>query len=155
MSDHISHFHRGTGPKALLERADHLLVEAGVESAPSDRFLTAYLAALRGAAAVIALVAPAPSVRRRRGTGGAWQTMARLAPEFTMWSDYFAEYSPLRAAIMAGVSRPMPSERADEFFARVTAFLHDVEDHLGAAGRLPVDGRWASDQGTLSTGLTA
>lgn len=155
MSGQMSRFHRGENPKAWLERADRLLIEANGETEPADRFLTAYLSALRGAAAVIAQVVPAPASRRRRGTGGAWATMARLAPEFTMWADYFAEFSPLRAAIMSGVSRPMSAERADEFSARVTAFLHDVEDHLGESARLAGDHGWSIAPNAISRGLTA
>ena len=155
MSGYDNQSFRGTGPKALLERADHLLVEALGEPVAADRFLTAYLAGLRGADAVIALVIPAPAARRRKAAGGAWHTMARLAPEFALWSDYFAEYSALRASIMSGVSRSMSSEQADEFCSRVNAFLHDVEDHLGANARLPAHGAWDAAGVSRSEGLTA
>ena len=57
-----------------------------------------------------------------------------------MWADYFEDYSELRGALLAGIDRPVPPERADEFYRRVGAFLHDVDDLLGSAGA----GEWGS-----------
>lgn len=149
-----NHSAQGNSPRALLERADRLLVDSGMESAPVDVFLTAYLAALRGAAAVIASVTPAPTARRR-GAGGAWQTMARVAPEFAMWSQYFGEYSGLRAAVMSGVSRPITAEQVSAFRTRVVAFLHDVQDRIDDLSRTVASGRPAALEEGISRGLTA
>ncbi|MBP2193760.1 SAV_6107 family HEPN domain-containing protein [Nocardia goodfellowii] len=130
----------------LLKRADGLLMEAAGEHDPRERFRTAYLAALRGAGAVLAFTGAdaAPRARSRN----AWVLLQRAAPEFVMWADYFSARSELRAALEAGLDRDVDDHQADEFYSRVGAFLHDVEDMLTAASRLrPAPG--------LNGGLTA
>lgn len=122
----------------LLQRADGLLMEAAGESDPSERFRVAYLAALRGAGAVLALTGAdtAPRARSRN----AWVMLQRAAPEFVMWADYFSGHSATRAALEAGLPREIDEARADEFYARVGAFLHDVEDLIAPAARLRAAG---------------
>ncbi|WP_228539795.1 SAV_6107 family HEPN domain-containing protein [Nocardia sp. XZ_19_385] len=130
----------------LLKRADGLLMEAAGEEDPRERFRTAYLAALRGAGAVLAFTGAdaAPRARSRN----AWVLLQRAAPEFVMWADYFSARSELRAALEAGLDRDVDDHEADEFYSRVGAFLHDVEDMLTTASRLrPAPG--------LNGGLTA
>lgn len=130
----------------LLERADGLLMQAAGERDPRERFRTAYLAALRGAGAVLAFTGAdaAPRARSRN----AWVLMQRAAPEFVMWADYFSARSELRAALEAGLDRAVDDHTADEFASRVGAFLHDVEDLLATTSRLrPAPG--------LSGGMTA
>lgn len=75
----------------LLRKADGLLLEAQGERDPAERFRIAYLAALRGAGAVLALTGAdrAPRARSRN----AWVLMQRAAPEFVMWADYFTGQS--------------------------------------------------------------
>lgn len=124
----------GDRSKVLLARADRLLMEAVGESDPRERFLAAYLAALRGAGAVIAALDP---VKPRRGSRSAWVLLIKAAPEFVMWADYFADHSATRAALEAGISRPVSAEAADDFCTRVGAFVHDVEDLIGDESRLP------------------
>nr|WP_280414015.1 SAV_6107 family HEPN domain-containing protein [Nocardia carnea] len=122
----------------LLQRADGLLMEAAGENDPSERFRVAYLAALRGAGAVLALTGAdtAPRARSRN----AWVMLQRAAPEFVMWADYFSGHSATRAALEAGLPREIDEARADEFYARVGAFLHDVEDLIAPAARLRAAG---------------
>ena len=130
----------------LLKRADGLLMEAAGEHDPRERFRTAYLAALRGAGAVLAFTGAdaAPRARSRN----AWVLLQRAAPEFVMWADYFSAHSEVRAALEAGLDRDVDDHQADEFYSRVGAFLHDVEDMLTANSRLrPAPG--------LNGGLTA
>ncbi len=109
-------------------------MQAAGERDPRERFRTAYLAALRGAGAVIALTGAdnAPRARSRN----AWVLMQGAAPEFTMWADYFSSRSELRVALEAGLDRDVDNDEADEFSSRVGAFLHDVEDLLSASARL-------------------
>lgn len=118
----------------LLKKADGLLLQAGMEADPRERFRTAYLAALRGAGAVLAFTGAdaAPRARSRN----AWVLLQRAAPEFVMWADYFSARSELRAALEAGLDRDVSERSADEFCSRVGAFLHDVEDLLKSAARL-------------------
>jgi hypothetical protein len=127
---------------SLLDRADGLLLQAAAETDPRERFRTAYLAALRGAGAVLALTGAdrAPRARSRN----AWVLMQQAAPEFVMWADYFSSFSETRAAIEAGLDRPVDARQAGEFASRVAAFLHDVEDLIATTARLrPISG-WAA-----------
>lgn len=132
--------HPGRSGRAgmLLQRADGLLMEAAGEHDPAERFRVAYLAALRGAGAVLALTGAdtAPRARSRN----AWVMLQRAAPEFVMWADYFSGHSATRAALEAGLPREIGETRADEFYVRVGAFLHDVEDLIAPAARLRAAG---------------
>lgn len=143
MAGRMDHPGRSGRAGGLLDRADGLLLQAAAESDPRERFRTAYLAALRGAGAVLALTGAdrAPRARSRN----AWVLMQQAAPEFVMWSDYFSSHSETRAAIEAGLDRPIDARQADEFASRVGAFLHDVEDSISAAARMrPITG-WLAD----------
>lgn len=128
---------------ALLDRADTMVAHAWAESDPPERLRHAYLAALRGAGALLAATGAdlAPRARSRN----AWVLMQQAAPEFVMWADYFSAFSETRAAVEAGIDRAISAGQADRFASRVEAFLHDVEDALTvAAVRLrPVTGRLA------------
>ncbi|QLY34438.1 hypothetical protein H0264_16480 [Nocardia huaxiensis] len=117
-------------------------MQAAGEKDPAERFRTAYLAALRGAGAVLALTGldRAPRARSRN----AWVLMQRAAPEFVMWADYFSAQSETRAALEAGLPRPVDDQRADEFASRVGAFLHDVEDLLAATVRQRPSTGWVA-----------
>jgi len=118
----------------LLRKADALLSAAAGADAPPERFRLAYLAALRGAGAVVAaaeLRAPARPLRRP-GTRNAWVLMARADESFAVWADYFADRSATRTAVEAGVARAVDVDDAGEFYDEVGRFLHDVEDYLAS-----------------------
>ncbi|WSI97039.1 SAV_6107 family HEPN domain-containing protein [Nocardia sp. NBC_01329] len=138
MSDRSVHPVQPGRAGMLLRRADGLLMEAAGERDPRERFRVAYLAALRGAGAVLALTGAdtAPRARSRN----AWVMLQRAAPEFVMWADYFSGHSATRAALEAGLPREVDEEWADEFASRVGAFLHDVEDLIAPAARLRAAG---------------
>lgn len=119
--------------RVLLGRADALLSgSVGAESV-SDQFLDCYMAALRGAAAILEVAPISPSRARSRS---AWVLLAKAAPELESWAEYFAGYSATRAALQAGVSRPLDAIAADEFYREVGRFLHVVEDFIGGESRL-------------------
>lgn len=120
----------------LLDRADALLAQSVGAGGPADRFHSAYLAALRGAGAVLAAVEGPAAGSRRTRTRNAWVLMADAAPEFVNWADYFAGHSATRAAIEAGMSRTLTDLEADEFFVEVGRFLQAVEDHIGRGAGL-------------------
>ncbi|MFQ6326277.1 SAV_6107 family HEPN domain-containing protein [Nocardia sp. NBC_01009] len=139
MSGRIEHAGQPGRAGKLLKKADGLLMQAAGEEDPRERFRTAYLAALRGAGAVLAFTGAdaAPRARSR----SAWVLLQRAAPEFVMWADYFSARSETRAALEAGLDRDVDDQQADEFYSRVGAFLHDVEDLIDAGARLrPVPG---------------
>ncbi|WFR70847.1 SAV_6107 family HEPN domain-containing protein [Prescottella defluvii] len=114
--------------------------EAAGAGESAERFRYAYLAALRGAAAVLAATegkARAAASRRPRSRS-AWVLMARAAPEFAAWADYFAEHSALRASVEAGVTRAIADVDADRFYGEVGRFLTAVEDSCPRWARIAV-----------------
>ena len=111
--------------RVLLRRADALLEDAAGADDDAERFLTAYLAALRGAGAALALVEPAPKRGRSRN---AWVRLASASPDLADWSGYFSGYSPIRSAVEAGASARLSPSEVDEFFRQVGRFLHAVDD---------------------------
>ncbi len=73
---------------ALLQQARDSLAEAERTPEPPERFAVAYLAALRAAAAVLALRGR-PHRGRSRPTS-AWVLLAAIAPEMREWAAFFA-----------------------------------------------------------------
>ncbi|MDT7789657.1 MAG: hypothetical protein QOF58_8076, partial [Pseudonocardiales bacterium] len=88
---------------ALLQQARDSLAESERTPEPPERFATAYLAALRAAAAVLALRGR-PHRGRSRPTS-AWVLLAAIAPEMREWATFFASWSSTRAAVLAGITR--------------------------------------------------
>lgn len=119
----------------LLRRADALLSEAAGASDPAERFCSAYVGALRAAAAVLAATEGSAAPTGPRGARGprsrsAWVLMARAESSFAAWADYFAGFSTLRADLEAGITRTMRADEADRFYVEVGRFLFAVEDYL-------------------------
>lgn len=122
-----------TRARVLLGRADALLSGSiGADNA-SDQFLDCYMAALRGSAAVLE-ASPVSTVRAR--SRSAWVLLIKAAPELESWAQFFSGHSAARAAILAGVSRSIEPDAADEFYRQVGRFLQVVEDYIGADRRL-------------------
>src|SRR5437899_13079562 len=73
MAGRIEHPGRSGRAGGLLDRAERMLLQASAEPDPRERFRTAYLAALRGAGAVLAFTGAdrAPRARSRN----AWVLM--------------------------------------------------------------------------------
>ncbi|MDV3205978.1 MAG: hypothetical protein LOY04_02380 [Rhodococcus ruber] len=116
----------------LLDRADELLSAAAGTPEPSERFHLAYLAALRGAGAVLAgaeLRAVHRPARRPR-TRNAWVLMARAEPGFAVWADFFADRSDTRAA---RVTRAVPADGASRVYDAGGRFRHGAEDYRPGA----------------------
>jgi hypothetical protein len=121
---------RGAAPvpraaRELVADAGRVLGRAMGEADPRERFAQAHLAALRGAAAVLA----ARARPRRLAHGNAWELLARITPELAEWSAFFAAGSRRRQAIVAGVSVVVPPREADDMVRAAAEFL----DHVGAA----------------------
>jgi len=107
----------------LLRRADGELAAAAAAADPGDRFLHAHLAAIRSAAAVVALRGrPSP----RSGVRTVWEMLARVEPGLAPWSGYFASGARLRAAVDAGRSGEVAPSRADELMACAEDFRDEV-----------------------------
>ncbi|MDG3013440.1 SAV_6107 family HEPN domain-containing protein [Speluncibacter jeojiensis] len=142
--------------RELLGRADSLLAEASCAAAgrspgrgassgdAAEAFRLAYVAAVRGAAAVLAAgggaVGPGAGVRRPRSRS-AWVMLSACSPEFAEWADYFAAHSSTRAAIEAGITGKVGADRAEALLAETRRFLDEVEAHLVGAARFD-QARW-------------
>ena len=111
----------------LLERARRGLVEAEAARTPGERYCTAHLAALRGAAAVLAVRAR-PT---RRGPTNVWHVLPRVAPELTEWAAFFAAGAPRRAAVDAGRSDVVTARQADDLLRDARRFTGLVAEMLG------------------------
>lgn len=109
------------GALGLLRQAAAGLAEAHREDDPLLRYPAAYLAALRAAAAVLAVRAePGP---RRAATRNVWQLLARVAPEWGEWATFFASCSDTRAAAEAGIHRLVPRRDADDLLHQAEQFV--------------------------------
>jgi hypothetical protein len=112
----------------LLTAARRGLTEAMVQSRPSDRYAAAHLAALRGAAAVLAARAHPTSVRR--SPRSAWELLTQAAPELTEWAAFFAAGATKRAAAEAGLD-VVTSREADDLMRDAETFLALVDTTVG------------------------
>ena len=123
--------HRGGGYAVAydyLDRADAGLGSARVTSDPAERFVLAHVAALRAAAAVLAVRSRPGSRRQQRN---AWTLLAQMAPELSEWASFFAAGAAKRAAAEAGRSRVVTEREADDLVRDAEHFVHVVEEVLG------------------------
>lgn len=125
----------------LLHEAADGVRGAGREHAAPRRLALAHLAALRGAAAVLA-------ARARPGSGSgprdAWALLGSVAPELGEWARFFAGWSPGR-----GESRPVSARDADDMVRQVEQFLTLAEVAVRGAGPRS---RLGTDPGQRSVG---
>ncbi|WP_116199027.1 SAV_6107 family HEPN domain-containing protein [Amycolatopsis circi] len=108
----------------LLAQANRGLDHAENERDPAERFIGAYLAALRGAGAVLAVRG-----RPRRGRGrpaSGWVLLDAVAPELREWSAFFADHSETRAAAEAGITGRVTAELAEGLLQATAQFLELV-----------------------------
>jgi hypothetical protein len=117
----------------LVRQARAGVAEAQHEPDAAQRFATAYLAALRAAAAMLALRGR-PHRGRARPTS-AWVLLTRLAPELSEWAAFFASGSATRAAILAGMTRNVSHRTADDLVRQAAQFTDLIADAV--AGRDP------------------
>jgi hypothetical protein len=117
-----------TAARMLLERSRAGLMQSCAARTSGDRYVTAHLAALRAAAAVLA-------VRSRPGGRGGprsvWEVLPRIAPEMGEWAAFFASTASRRAAIEAGRTAVVTARDADDLLRDAEAFHHLVESALG------------------------
>ncbi|SFW90274.1 SAV_6107 family HEPN domain-containing protein [Amycolatopsis australiensis] len=108
----------------LLAQARRGLAEAERETDPAERFIGAYLAALRGAAAVLA--ARGRPHRGRARPASTWVLLDSVVPELREWSAFFASNSAARAAAQAGITGKVTAESAAELVRAAAPFLELV-----------------------------
>lgn len=114
----------------LLARADGELVAAALSGPPWERYLHAHLAALRAAAAVLAVRG---TPRGRGAPRDVWGLAERVAPELAGWWSYFASGARLRLAIEAGRTDRVGPQRADEAVGCAERAVEAVRVVLGLA----------------------
>lgn len=114
----------------LVTAARRELARAATAVRPGERYVAAHLAALRAAAAVLAVRArPVPP--RGRRPASAWALLSQVAPELAEWSAYFAAGARKRAAAEAGLPRAVSVREADDLLRDAEAFLALVAGSLG------------------------
>jgi hypothetical protein len=115
----------------LLGQAHRGLTEAARCPDAGWRYATAHLAALRGAAAVLAArTRPEPGRRRPRS---AWVLISQVAPELAEWAAFFAAGAAKRAAAEAGLTHAVTDREADDLVRDATTFLGVVETTISRA----------------------
>lgn len=119
----------------LLDLARAGLVDAAETAVPTERYAMAHLAALRSAAAVLAVRGRPAS---RRGPRSAWELLPQVAPELSEWAAFFASGATKRAAAEAGITRAVSSREADDLVRDSTTFLALIETTLGLLSHSPV-----------------
>ncbi|MCT9930183.1 SAV_6107 family HEPN domain-containing protein [Planotetraspora sp. A-T 1434] len=126
---------------AHLADARTCLADASVGPTPADRYVSAHLAALRAAAAILA-ARPRPMDGRRRRLRSAWELLPDAEPRLTDWAAYFAVSATKRAAAEAGMVRVVTPRDAEELIAEAEKFVSQVESILGVPGQstLPMAG---------------
>ena len=122
----------------LLLLAQQGLDDAAGSGAPGQRYALAHLAALRGAAAVLACRArpaggPTGPARPSRPTS-AWVLLTAVAPELGEWAAFFAAGARKRAAAEAGLTGAVTPREADDLLRDATSFLDVVQQALGVQG---------------------
>lgn len=133
---------RASAPPAalgLLAQARAGLDEAAAFQDPNERYATAHLAALRTAAAVLAVRGrPETTPRRRQRIRSAWEVLQEVAPELAEWSVYFAAGAPRRARAEAGIPGAAGRRDADDLLRAAAMFLRIVERLLVLQPALPL-----------------
>src|SRR5690348_10615164 len=100
----------GPAVTALLDSAREGVAEATAQPAPAARYVTAHLAALRAAAAVVA----ARQTRPRRMPASVWAMLPEAEPGLAEWAAFFAAGARKRAAAEAGLPRAVSAQEADD-----------------------------------------
>jgi HEPN superfamily protein len=119
-----------TSVGSLLSQAKTTWAEAVLEPRATEKYRSAHLAALRAAAAVLALRARPVAASRRRPTS-AWVLLEAVAPELSEWTVYFADSAHRRAAIEAGAFTVVSERDADDLLRAAGEFIAIVERMVG------------------------
>jgi len=120
---------------ALLESARYGLAAAEGEVSAGARYVSAHLAALRAAAAVVAARADPGTSTRRRKPLSVWELLPKVEPALSEWAAFFAAGAAKRAAAEAGLPRAVSEREADELLRDAETFLSLAESALGVPGQ--------------------
>ncbi|MFB9525121.1 SAV_6107 family HEPN domain-containing protein [Nonomuraea roseola] len=114
--------------RAHLADARRCLAEAATSRTPATRYVSAHLAALRAAAAILASH-PRPQGNRAR-LRSAWELLPLVQPDLAEWAAYFSVSAAKRAAAEAGMVRHITASEADDLLAEAETFVASVESLL-------------------------
>ncbi len=93
---------------------------------PAERYAAAHLAALRGAAALLASRA-----RPGRGRlGNAWDLLGQVAPDLVEWAGFFKAGAGKRQLAEAGIARAIGAREADDMLRQTSEFVDLIEARL-------------------------
>ena len=118
----------------FLDGAAESLIEASHAPAAGQRYAEANLAALRAAAAVLAVRIVRGRDSRVTGPRNVWELVPELAPELGEWAVFFAYASRRRWALDDGAEMVTVRE-ADDLVRSAQEFLTLVRGTLGLPRR--------------------
>lgn len=118
----------------LLDGAAESLTEASHAPQATERYAEANLAALRAAAAVLAIRVPRGGNAGSGGPRSVWELVPEIAPELGEWAGFFAYASRRRWALADGVELVSVRE-ADDLVRSAQEFVDLVRGHLGLPRR--------------------
>jgi hypothetical protein len=98
------------------------------EASAGGRYVGAYLAASRAAAAVIA--ARGGVLARGRGSRSVWELLPQVEPILAEWAALFAAGAGKRAAAEAGLSHAVSPRDANELLRDAETFVSIAESSL-------------------------
>jgi hypothetical protein len=107
------------------------LAAAQDEQSAGARYVAAHLAALRAAAAVVAVRAEPAGTGRRKRPQSVWELLPRVEPELAEWAAFFAAGAGKRAAAEAGMLRAVSAHEADDLLRDAGTFVGMAETALG------------------------
>jgi hypothetical protein len=128
--------HHSAAPEpalGLLAQAEAGLAAAELEEVPARRFAEAYLAALRAAAALLAMRGRPHRARSRPMS--VWTLLSSVAPELREWAAFFASCSATRASVQAGITRAVSTRSADDLVRQSGQFIELVGRAIRGTGR--------------------
>jgi hypothetical protein len=117
----------------LLAQAETGLSTAELEEDAARRFADAYLAALRAAAALLAMRGRPHRARSRPMS--VWTLLSSVAPELREWAAFFASCSATRASVQAGITRAVSTRSADDLVRQSGQFIELVSRLIRGADR--------------------
>ncbi|HLT60683.1 MAG TPA: SAV_6107 family HEPN domain-containing protein [Microlunatus sp.] len=105
-------------------------MEAELAGRPSERYLSAHLAALRTGAVIVRLRAA-----QVRSPSHLWSLVAAVAPEFGEWSAFFSATEGKREAVRSGATAIVSEREAADLLRDAAAFYQQLAGRLAAEAR--------------------
>lgn len=120
-----------TAVAGLLESAVRDLSDASASPDPGERYVYAHLAALRAAAALVAVRSRQERLPRPDRLRSVWELLARTAPEFASQASVLAVAAHKREAAEAGLPHAVTSQEADVLLGEAKVLLQAAQAAAG------------------------